>query len=241
MTDIGTDDLQQEVDRAERLREKHGNIDAAMQKLGLVISLAEQYGYLLVLRNALAQRIVCNKHLYRLHGAEVYIHAMVQDCLHGLTLRIEPNQKAVFHFRSAEAHALVGKNQIAQDDYQLALETVAKDSREHAEILSSHAEFLADEGKMEDATHAFQKALVIYNDLRGTISESDWLTLQSGLYARLAKSAVNGGDYVFGAHRLGKAVQLASWLCLRWGNRQRLVLLCHEIWTELNKRLSRRS
>lgn len=241
MTDIGTDDLQQEVNRAERLREKHGNVDAAMRKLDLVISLAEQYGYFLVLRNALAQRIVCNKHLYRLHGAEVYIHAMLQDCLQGLTLRTEPNQKAVFHFRSAEAHALTGNDLIAQDDYRLALETVEKESREHAEILSSQAEFLADMNRMEDATHAFQKALFVFNSLRGTISESDWLTLQSGLYARLAKSAVNGGDYVFGAQCLGKALQLASWLCLRWGNRQRLVLLCREIWTELNKRLSRRS
>lgn len=240
MTDISSNDLQAQVEEAVELREKHGEVERAVQILNLVIPLAESYQFFVVLRNALAQRIVCNKHFFRLHSKEAYLSAMQHDCMHGLTLDVHASHRAVFYFRGAEAQALGGDLINAAKNYERALAGVHQNSREHAEVLSSHAEFLADQGKMEDATHAFQKALAIYSDLRGTISESDWLTLQSGLYARLAKSAVNAGDYVFGAHCLGKAFQLALWLCLRWGNRQRLVLLCHEVWIELDKRLRRR-
>lgn len=241
MTDTSSNDLQAQVDEAVELREKHGEVERAVQILNLVIPLAESYQFFVVLRNALAQRIVCNKHFFRLHGKEAYLSAMQQDCMHGLTLNLHASHRAVFYFRGAEAQALGGDLINAAKNYKRALADVHQNSREHAEILSSQAEFLADMNRMEDATHAFQRALLIFNQLRGSMAESDWLTLQSGLYARLAKTAVNAGDRMFGVQCLGKALQLACWLCIRWGNRQRLVLLCYEVWAELEKRFRRRT
>ncbi|MBL8031449.1 MAG: hypothetical protein JNK33_03945 [Candidatus Doudnabacteria bacterium] len=240
MAKINANDLQNQVDQAEELREKHGRVDEAMHNLDCIIALSEQLQWLWVLRNALAQRIVCNKHFFRLRGGETYLHAMLDDCLHGLTLQVTPSQKAVFHFRSAEVYTLSGNLSVAADDYRLALEIVEKDSREHAEILSSQAEFLAGVGKVEDAARAFQKALLIFDQLRGSMPEDHWYTLRAGLYARLAKVAVSQGDLPFGVSCLMHAFRIAFWMLLRWGNRQRLVLLCHELWAELDKRLRRR-
>lgn len=213
-------DLRQQIEQAEELREQ-GNSDEAMVLLTEVVQQAQERGHLNLVASALGHRILCHKHLFQNTGNEVHLVNMEQDVAHGLALPIAEMDKAVFYLRQGDTFLFRNYAQQAENAYDTACTLVAKGGHAEAEYLGHLAEAKSLNGKCNEAIELLLQAIGIAN-IAQNVRPFHKLIILSGLQARLIKTALACKKYGLAIGAFVNGYSIAWWLRLWYHMPQRL-------------------
>lgn len=208
--------------QAEGMRER-GQVSLALAVLEPVISQGRERSDLkLVLAAALAQRIVCNKHLDQQCGGKdiAYRLRMNNDIAEGIALDIPDSARAVFYLRRGDTYMMTEAFKDADRWYQRACMALPSDSAESPEYLGHRAEAVTELGDYPKALDILEESLKMVRADKRFRSFHRHIIL-SGLYARQAKAALKSGRTKLAFQAFWKGYARAIWLIWRHDMPQR--------------------
>ena len=202
------------IREAERICEQ-GHPHEAMEILNRVIENTRKNGDPEMEGSALGYKIVCLKHIHQNTGSEKVLEQMHGHIKLGMMLPISEQHKAVFHLRLGDVHTAMRDYKNAERSYRKAAWLVRRDKIAHPEYLGHYAESKAVNGKPMLAIILILIALRRVDEVKGILRPFHRLILISGLYARLAKSAIKARKFGLALSALFKGYSLAWWLAIR--------------------------
>lgn len=202
------------IREAERICEQ-GHPHEAMEILNRVIENTRKNGDPEMESSALGHKIVCLKHIYQNTRDEKTLEKIHGHIKLGMMLPISEQHKAVFHLRLGDVYTARQDYQNAERSYRKAARLVRRDKIVHPEYLGHYAESKAVNGKPLLAIVLILIALRKVDEAKDILRPFHRLILVSGLYARLAKSAIKARKFPLALSALFKGYALAWWLAIK--------------------------
>lgn len=229
------------VQQAALLRER-GQIVEAVTLLDQVMTTCEKNGDWIHFADALAERIVCWKHLLqnRPRSQESkYLSLMKRDAEAGLRLRVSISYKSPFYLRLGDYYIFLRDFVLAERAYRKAVD-LKEGEFDEGEYIAHWAESLLAVEQTQYALKVIRKSLNLAMKRKGGYERWHWLIVLSGILSRKVKIDLVNGHKRSAQKAFAKGYALA-WVLLVWYWKPQRWRQYHQaIRDELLKRMRRR-